>query len=88
MTAGGLTKNQLGKIHATFASLGIVTDRSRKLAVCSGILYRLVESTTDLSFDEAHVCIEVLVDIAGNGDESEREARLQGFAMRYRAGAL
>lgn len=53
------TRRQIGKVHATLGALGI-TDRADKLKVLSAVIYRRIESSNDLTFDEAHIVIDTL----------------------------
>lgn len=65
--AEGITKAQQGKLNATLKDLN-VTDRDHRLRVASVILARAVESSSDLSKDEASVLIDTLSSIAGQDD--------------------
>lgn len=57
--AGGLTKAQSKKMHATFNELGI-TDRAARLAYASKVVGRQLGSSNELSKDEASDVIEAL----------------------------
>lgn len=62
-----ISRPQLAKLHATLADLGVL-DRTEKLRLVGAVLYRPVESTSDLSRDEARAVIDVLVSV-GQRDE-------------------
>lgn len=76
-----ITPRQVGKLQATFAGLG-VTDRAQRLDVLSGVVYRPIGSTKDLTFAEASVAINLL-DGVGRGDE--RLTRLAEHGAQLRA---
>jgi hypothetical protein len=71
------TTRQKGMLHGQLGKLGF-TERADKLRILSALLYRNVESTNDLSRDEAHAAIDVLVNVAGQDDPTGYLARLIG----------
>lgn len=83
---GSATRAQVGRIHASFAKLGI-TDRDEKLAALAAIVYVRVKSTNDLSRDQASVCIDTLDSIARRDDPAGYLAELTAAAETYLAGA-
>jgi hypothetical protein len=84
--SGSATRAQVGRIHASLAKLGI-TDRDEKLAALSAIVYQRIESSNQLSRDQASVCIDTLDSIADRPDPAGYLAGLTAAADRYFAGA-
>lgn len=72
MTAA--TRAQIGKLHAVLGELG-VTERSAKLRAVAAVIYREIDTTNDLTRDEAHVCIDTLQAMVGRPDELARFVR-------------
>ncbi len=55
----GITEGQMKMLHASFNEVGI-TDRDQRLAYCTNLIRRDIESSKDLSKAEASVVIEAL----------------------------
>lgn len=71
----GITKLQLGKLHAVFGAIGW-TDRGDRLRAVSAIVRRPIGSASELTKDEASGLIDALDEIAGKPDPSQRLTEL------------
>lgn len=78
------TRPQIGKVHACLGALH-VTERAEKLRVLSAVVYRPIQSSNDLTRDEAHVCIDVLEAVSRRDDASEYLTLLVRDGERYLA---
>ena len=69
-----ITKPQMKMLHASFNEAG-VTERDARLAYCSKIVGRELETSNDLTKDEASRCIDALTQDA---DQSWTEGEPNG----------
>lgn len=80
--SGPATRRQVGKVHAVLGALH-VTERSEKLRVLSAVVYRPIQSSNDLTRQEAHVCIDTLEAVSRRDDAGEYLTLLTRDGERY-----
>lgn len=75
----GITKPQSAKLHAAFGNLGYgADDRDRRLHVASRLIGRNLESSSDLTKDEASTVIDLLEQALASDDPTEHLSALIG----------
>lgn len=73
-----VTRSQLTKLHATLNDFG-VTERADKLQMVGLLARRELESSSELTKDEASAVIDVLDRLSQQGDKDDREAALAEY---------
>ena len=87
-TGDGITQPQVRKINATFRDLG-VSERPERLEITAALVGRAIETSKDLTKDEAGTLIETLEKVSGGPDPAaRRSAKLHasialGWMSRY-----
>ncbi|GGJ81709.1 hypothetical protein GCM10011583_11460 [Streptomyces camponoticapitis] len=72
-SASGLaTSPQMRKIFASFKELGIADDRERRLKAIGLLIGRRISTQNELTFGEASLVVEAVVEFEGTADGPER----------------